>query len=264
MRVLLSWWRPTRLLGFAPHYWRLYTHANIAQQKAAHEEALRLYLECQAVEQALRVQLIEAVNVIYLGALRNSDTDMIHESLPDMMDHLMKNYGQVTLEDMHDKEQELISMHYDPTKPVDNVFSATDWFRDLCILTDQPKSENQLTNISYIMFNKLRIFMDSLKMWNKREPAQKTYAAFKAHLRKEYNELRKVGALTIQQSNLHPQANLTTDAPPNLTDQISSTVSNDIHETILDAIMALNQLEQPSFPSVPQANAQPPTLLSKT
>ena len=81
-----------------------FTAADIAQQKAAHEESLRLYLECQAVEQALRVQLIEAVDPIYLDALRNSDTDMIHESLPKIMDHLMVNYGQVTLEDMHDKE----------------------------------------------------------------------------------------------------------------------------------------------------------------
>ena len=144
----------------------VYTHADIAQQKAAHDKALCLYLECQAVEQALCVQLIKAVNVIYLDALRNSDTGMIHELLLDMMDHLMKNYGQVTLEDMHDKEQELISMHYDPTKPVDTVFSATDRFRDLYILTDKPKSDNQLTNISYIIFNKLQIFMDSLKMWN--------------------------------------------------------------------------------------------------
>ena len=58
-----------------------FTAADIAQQKATHEEALRLYLECQTVEQALRVQLIEAVDSIYLDALCNSDTDMIHESL---------------------------------------------------------------------------------------------------------------------------------------------------------------------------------------
>ena len=90
-----------------------FTHADITQQKASHEESLRLYLECQAVEQALRVQLIEAIDSIYLDALRNSDTNMIHETLPKIMEHLMKNYGQVTLEDMHDKEQALISMHYE-------------------------------------------------------------------------------------------------------------------------------------------------------
>ena len=33
-----------------------FTHAGITQQKALHDEALRQSLECQAVEQALRVQ----------------------------------------------------------------------------------------------------------------------------------------------------------------------------------------------------------------
>ena len=116
-----------------------FTHADITQQKASHEESLRLYLECQAVKQALRVQHVEAIDSIYLDALRNSDIDMIHKSLPKIMEHLMKNYGQVTLEDMHNKEQALISIHYDPNTPVDSVFSAVDKFWDLCILTDQPK-----------------------------------------------------------------------------------------------------------------------------
>ena len=59
-----------------------FTHADITQQKATHEESLHLYLECQAVEQALKVQLIEAIDSIYLDALRNSHIDMIHEPLP--------------------------------------------------------------------------------------------------------------------------------------------------------------------------------------
>ena len=118
-----------------------FTAADIAQQKAMHNESLRAYLECQAVEQALRVQLIEAVDPVYLDALRNSDTDMINEDLPKIMDHLMSNYGQVTLEDMHNKEQEVILMTYDPNTPVDTVFSVIDKFRDLCVLTKQPKSD---------------------------------------------------------------------------------------------------------------------------
>ena len=98
---------------------------------------------------------------------------MIYKSLPKIMEHLMKNYGQVMLEDMHDKEQSLISMHYDPNTPVDSVFSAVDKFRDLCKLIDQPKSDSQLTNISYIIFNKPRFFMESLKHWNKKEQSKK-------------------------------------------------------------------------------------------
>ena len=134
------------------------------------------------MEQALRVQLIEAIDPIYLDTLQNNDTDMIHESLPKIMEHLMKNYSQVTLEDMHDKEQSLISMHYHPNTTVDSVFSAIDKFDDMCILTGQPKSDSQLTNISYIIFNKPRFFMESLKHWNKKEQSEKTYAEFTIHI----------------------------------------------------------------------------------
>ena len=64
------------------------------------------------MEQVLQLQLIDTVDAIYLDALRKSDADMIYESLPKIMDHLMKNYGQFTLEDMHDKEQDIIAMYY--------------------------------------------------------------------------------------------------------------------------------------------------------
>lgn len=50
-----------------------FTHADITQQKATQEEALQLYLEWQVVEQALQVQLIEAIDSIYLDVMRNSD-----------------------------------------------------------------------------------------------------------------------------------------------------------------------------------------------
>ena len=78
------------------------------------------------------------------------------------MDHLMVNYGQVTLENMHDKEQDFILMTYDPNTPVDTVFSVVDKSRDLCILTKQPKSDSQLTNIAFIIFNKPRPLMEAL------------------------------------------------------------------------------------------------------
>ena len=96
--------------------------------------------------------------------------------------------------------------------------------------------------------------MDSLKAWNK-QTTNKTYADFKTHLRKEYNELRQVGALTIQDSKLQPQVNIAA-TQQNLSEQISSTVANDLRNTIMDAIMALNNTDTaPLEPSAPQVNA---------
>ena len=96
--------------------------------------------------------------------------------------------------------------------------------------------------------------MESLKSWNKRT-TDKTYADFKIHLCKEYNELRQVGALSIKKSNLQPQINMASNTE-NISNAISASVTNDLRNTIMDAIMALNQHEDSvQEPTAPKANS---------
>ena len=49
---------------------------------------------------------------------------MIHESIPSNVDHLLKTCRQITLENTHNKEQDLISMKYDPNTLVDTIYLA--------------------------------------------------------------------------------------------------------------------------------------------
>ena len=88
-----TWSQTTSTQGETDNPNVVYTHADIAQKKATHDKAMWLYLECQAVKQSLQVQLIEAIGSIYFDTLQNSDKNMIHKQLTDIMDHLMKNYG---------------------------------------------------------------------------------------------------------------------------------------------------------------------------
>ena len=64
------------------------TAVDIANQKSRHEERERQYYECQALEQALRNQIENAIDRKYLDALRNTDTDMINETIPNIMEYL--------------------------------------------------------------------------------------------------------------------------------------------------------------------------------
>ena len=75
-------------------------------------------------------------------------------------------------------------------------------------------------------------------------------------MQSEYNELRQVGALAIHDSKLQPQLHHTQNTQ-DLGTQFSTTITNDLRSTILDAIMAFNSNKDvPSeSPSIPQANA---------
>ena len=79
-----------------------------------------------------------------------------------------------------------------------------------------------------------------MKQWKRTEAEDKTYANFKTHIRKEYNELRKVGALTVSQLHINPQVNHTTQE--NLSkDNLTSAITNKLRSTIMNVIMTINQ-----------------------
>ena len=46
-----------------------------------HREALRLFMECKNVEKALQQQLTEAIDPVYLNALRDANTNAINPSI---------------------------------------------------------------------------------------------------------------------------------------------------------------------------------------
>ena len=188
---------------------------DVAQQKALHDEKVRCYHECQAVEQALRQQLIEAVDPEYLEALRDPITYMIQEPIPTIIDFLQEVFGQITPQELADREETLKNFTYDPIKPVDIVFNKITQFKDLCSLCKNDKTEPQLVQLAYIIFNKSRIFTDALKEWNKTNPTEKTYSSMKIHMRQQYQELKQVGALTVEESSLH-QVNLMNELTANM------------------------------------------------
>ena len=86
--------RPTRPGSFTPTNKRL-TQAEVSAEKAAHDELVRIYNECNTVEDTLSNQLIKAIPSIYLNSLRDPDTDMIIETIPDNISFLQRNYSKV-------------------------------------------------------------------------------------------------------------------------------------------------------------------------
>ena len=71
------------------------TQEAIAQQKINNDKTKHLYNECQSLEQALRKQIIDAIPTEGLDSLRNTDTDMINETTPVIIQYLQTNYGRV-------------------------------------------------------------------------------------------------------------------------------------------------------------------------
>ena len=238
------------------------TSENIAQQKARHDEQIRQYDECQAVEQITRSMITEAIDDEYLDELRNADTDMIHESIPEIIEYLQSNFGKISEHELNDKEDTLKAMVYDPTSPVQTVFNKIKSFQDLCTLLKKSKTDGQLVTLGYLIFSKTRLFMDALKDWNEKGDADKTYTKFKTHMRNEHLALRQVGALTMKDSELS-QANmlqLLTENQNKLANEMQTQLANTMQDNMQHAFHALglrdeNEENVPPFGNNSSANS---------
>ncbi len=217
---------------------------DITQQKAHHDERRRRFSECQAVEQALRQQLVEAISSEYLEALRDPITQMILSPIPDIIAFLQESYGQITPQELADREDALKNLSYDPSKPVDLAFNKITQFKDLCELCKNQKTDTQLVQLAYLIFIRTRTFTEALRKWNKKPTAEKTYANIKTHMRQHYQDLKQVGALTIEDSSLHHQANLVQELARNQqapVQDLKHDLTEQIKTNMVDAMLLLQQ-----------------------
>ena len=242
--------RPTLQGPFTPSNNRL-SGAELSQEKAEHDEKVRLYNECQAVEQALRNQIIDAVPPEYLDSLRNSDTDMINDSIEEIITFLQTNYCRLTPEELSDREDELKKTIFDPQQPVDLMFNKIKLFTDLCTMTSNDKTDAQVVQLGYLIFNRTRAYTDALKVWNEKPATDRTYANFKTHLRKEFHALRQVGGLTMKDSSLNMLQDIT-----NHMNQQSADLEEKINASLKANFMEAFQVLKDN--TTPDENTSPP------
>ena len=216
---------------------------DIAHQKARHEEQKRQY-RSQAVEQALRQQLIEAIESEYLEAIRDPITYMIQQPIPNIFAFLQTTYGQITPQELADCENALKNISYDPSKPVDLIFNQITKFKELCDLCDNSKTDPQLVQLTYLIFNKTCMFTDALKEWNKLQASEKTYNKMKQHIRAHYWALKQAGTLTIEDSLLNDRTNLVKEISlqqEQLVADLKQDLTEQLKTNMVDAMLLLKQ-----------------------
>ena len=73
------------------------------RRRAEHKRDLALYHETINLENALKKQITEAVDELYLEELRDPTTNTILSSVPFILDHLITNYGEIEPDNVTEK-----------------------------------------------------------------------------------------------------------------------------------------------------------------
>ena len=179
----------------------------VADTTARHKEQLRLYNECNNVEQALRQQIAKAVEEAYLLALRNRHTRTIVHPIQYIINFLFQNHGKVTQAKLAAERLRVEQYAFNPNEPIDVIFNKIDDLLELSIAAQCDYTAQQLIGIGYLIINRTGKYGEYVRKWNRLPPEQKTWPNFKVQFRDAQTELRDTGDLEIQDTSLH-SANL--------------------------------------------------------
>ena len=184
------------------------TNYQITVKREDHKEKIRLYRECNAVEQALLKQLTEALPVLYLCSYRDTVSNKITTPIRDILSDLMTTYGAVSSDELETQEQELRARVLDITQPMIHLYLAVEDLQELATASLAPYTDKQLVNIGLRLVKNMLFMEKARESWQTKLPVDQTWVNFKAHFTVEWNKLRRLRGPTMRDSSFQNQANL--------------------------------------------------------
>ena len=180
--------------------------ANATNIRAQHAENKRTFQLAKSVNAALRKQILEAVDEIYLRSIRQQHIGYSNTPSRDMLSFLFTQYGKITPQALALNNKKF-EKEWDPTSPIELLIDQIDSCQEFAIDGGQPYSNEQILNNAYTLIFKSGLFFEDCRRWNALPAANKTWNRFKLFFTEAYNTLKL--QQTASQTGYHAQQFMT-------------------------------------------------------
>ena len=150
------------------------TQYAIALAKIQYDESIKQFSEYQLIQRSLLQQVTEAIDGNYITCLRNWVTGKVPTDIRKLILSLFMIYGKFSTKKIRENFDDVATMQYDITDPIDIIFNEVDNLREIAELAMRPYTEVQLVDRGYIIFGKLPICRYNIRKWIRRNPANQT------------------------------------------------------------------------------------------
>ena len=241
--------------GAAPDIPPQSTAAQIASIRYDFDSLHRMFNKYNNVEQALKTQVIEAVEEIYIQSLRNKYVGYANVTTKELLDHLYSSYANITPSTLLENDKKMRDP-LDPSQPLDTFFARMEECRELAAAGNTPYTAAQILSTAYQALFSSGAYSDGCKEWRRKPEEEKNWESFKAHFAAEYLDLRENQAHTAgaayqlqeyQQDTAEALANLATATSNDRQAVANLTVTNkrlteELAKTNAELISALKKI----------------------
>jgi hypothetical protein len=155
-----------------------------------HKESRRIFENHVNMDDALKAQVIDAINDTYLCEMRHKYTGYLGITTRDLIDHLLDRYGKITPADIENCKRRMIAP-IDSTQPIDIFFQRIDECIQYADDGQVAFTAEQILQTVYHAVSTSGYYNEACKEWRKKDPAHKTWTLFKTFFAAEYHDLKE-------------------------------------------------------------------------
>ena len=167
---------------------------------------MALFHETVNIENALKKQITESIEDLYLEELRDTTTNTILATVPFILSHLFTNYGEIEPDSVTDKESNVRKMQFTVADPLTKLWKEIEDIEQLNTAASSPYSQQQLINIALHVIKSTNDFQQGLHDWYNLPAANQTWLRLKQHFQTARRNLKKMRGPIMQEAGFH-QAN---------------------------------------------------------
>ena len=176
--------------GAAPNIPPASTAAQIASIRYDFDSLQRIFTKYNNVELALKAQVIEAVEEIYIQSLRNKYVGYANVTTKKLLNHLYTSYANITPSTLLDNDK-IMREPLDPSQPLDTFFAKIEECQELAAAGNTPYTPEQVLAIAYQTLFSSGVYVDGCKEWRRKPEDAKNWESFKSHFAQEYLDLKE-------------------------------------------------------------------------
>ena len=137
-------------------------NAPTAMQVRAHAETLREWREYTNLEQALKKQLANSMDPIYLRAVRDPYVGYANRSLRELIAHLIAMYGNITPPELKENDQRF-NTPWDPNTPFESLIDQIETAVEYADAGNQAYTPVQVVNTAFTLIFNTGLYFDECK-----------------------------------------------------------------------------------------------------
>ena len=164
------------------------TAAQISANRDRYNDRLHVYRTYNNVQNALKQQLLAAVDDIYVRTLRNTHTGYARVTTLELLTHLYKVYGRLTPMALQDNDNRF-RQAYNPAEPFEMLVQQIEDAQAFAAAGGQAYTAEQVVSNAYYIIHHTGMFIDACREWRRRPADEKTWANFKTEFSQAHTDL---------------------------------------------------------------------------